>query len=84
MLIAGCGGDDSIYCVTYESRHTGCGGAGWSDWEPDHYEFNMDDYKEGWTPEDVRDKFTGTATNCGGGCCIEIEYLNAQLSDGGC
>jgi hypothetical protein len=82
-VITGCG-DGSIYCVTYETRHTGCGGVGWSDWETEHYEFNIDDYREDWTPERVRDKFTGSATECGGGCCIEVQYRNTSLSSGGC
>jgi hypothetical protein len=67
MVITGCA-DDSIHCVTYETRHTGCGGVGWSEW----------------TTEDVRDKFTGSKTECGGGCCIEVQYQNAQVSSGGC
>jgi hypothetical protein len=83
MVITGCA-DDSIHCVTYETRHTGCGGVGWSEWTTEHYEFNMDDYQDGWTPEDVRDKFTGSKTECGGGCCIEVQYQNAQVSSGGC
>ena len=83
MVITSCS-QGSTYCCTYESRHTGCGGVGWSQWETEYYEFDIDDYKEGWTPEQVCNKFTGSDTECGGGCCIEVQYRNNRLSSGGC
>ena len=73
-----------VYACNYESRYTGCGGVGWSDWETECYEFNIDDYLEDWTPERVCNKFTGTDTECGGGCCIEVQYQNTELSSGSC
>lgn len=73
-----------VYCCTYESRHTGCGGSGWTEWETSSEQFNIDDYKEGWSPEDVCDKYTGTWDECGGSCCISGEYRNNVLSSGAC
>jgi hypothetical protein len=85
VLIAGCGEDGGgIYCCTYESRHTACGGGDWTAWEAEFYQFNIDDYLEDWTPERVCNKFTGSDTECGGGCCIYVEYSNNNLSSGEC
>jgi hypothetical protein len=85
VLVAGCLDDKGgTYCCRYEERHTGCGGAGWSDWEKATFSFNIDDYKEGWTPERICDQYSGSDTSCGGGCCISIQYRNNQLSGGSC
>lgn len=83
IIISGCS-ENTSYSCTYESRHTGCGGKEWTIWVKDCVAFNMDDYKEGWTPEKVCEKYSGTDTNCGGGCCIEIEYRNNMISKGTC
>lgn len=89
VVIAGCigdegGGEAGYYCCRYETRSTGCGGKGWSDWEKASESFNINDYKEGWTPEKVCDKYTGSRDTCGGGCCITVQYRNNQLSVGSC
>jgi hypothetical protein len=85
LTFSACGEEDGgTYCCTYESRHTGCGGVGWSDWESESYEFNIDDYVEGWTPELVCDKFTGSDTECSATCCINTEYRSNTLADGTC
>jgi hypothetical protein len=89
VLISGCIGDGEIgdagyYCCRYETRHTGCGGKDWSDWETAYYSFNIDDYKEDWTPQRVCGKYTRSDTQCGGGCCIYVEYRNNRLSGGSC
>jgi len=76
--------ESGSYSCSYESRHTGCGGKEWSEWKAECYAFNMDDYKEGWTPEKVCGKYTGSDTNCEGGCCIDIEYMNNKLSRDRC
>jgi hypothetical protein len=83
-LIASCGEEDHIYCCSYESRHSACGGGNYTSWETTDYQFDIWDYKEGWTPEDVCNKFTGSDTECGGSCCIYVEYQNNQLSAGEC
>jgi len=83
LAVSGCG-ESGTYSCNYETRYTGCGGKGWNAWKAECYEFNLDDYKEGWTAEKVCHKFTGTATNCGGGCCIETEHRNNRLSKGTC
>jgi hypothetical protein len=72
------------YSCTYETRHTGCGGVTWTDWTKECYSFDIDDYKEDWTPERVCNKYTSSDTNCGGSCCIEIEYRNNVLPKGSC
>jgi hypothetical protein len=79
-----CGEESASYCCSYESRHTGCGGTGWTSWETTHYSFNLDDYQEGWSAERVCNKFSGADTNCGGGCCINIEYRSNHLGEGLC
>ncbi len=89
VAIAGCIGDEDgsgedTYCCRYEVRSTGCGGKGWSDWKAELQTFNINDYKEGWTPAKVCDKYTGSTTTCGGGCCIFVEYRNNRLSQGSC
>jgi len=85
VLLCGCGdGSGGIYCCTYESRHTGCGGTGWEAWVSQSYEFNIDDYLEGWTPQRVCDKFSGSDTACEASCCIDIQYRNTTLSSGSC
>ena len=83
----GCGDDEGgggIYCCSYESRHTGCGGTGWTDWEAKSDEFNIDDYLEGWTPERVCNKYTGSDTECSTTCCINVQHRNNQLASGAC
>jgi len=83
IMIYGCS-ESSSYSCNYESRHTGCGGKTWTSWEKGCYAFNIDDYKEGWTPEKVCGKFSGSDTECGGGCCIYTEYRDNEISRGGC
>ena len=83
LMIYGCS-ESSMYSCNYESRHSGCGGKGWSEWKSECYPFNMDDYKEGWTPEKVCQKYSGSDTKCGESCCDYIEYRNNKLSGGGC
>ena len=84
--VSGCGDDEGggIYCCSYESRHTGCGGTGWTDWESKSEQFNIDDYLEGWTPERVCNKYTGNDTECSDTCCINIQLRNNQLTSGPC
>ena len=86
MMISACGGGGGggIYCCTYDSRHSACGGGSWTDWETESFEFNIDDYVEGWTPEDVCGQYDGSDLECGGSCCIYVEYDNNELTDGGC
>jgi len=86
LLTAGCGGEEGggLYCCTYESRHSACGGGNWTAWEIQHYEFDLDDYVEGWTPEQVCAKFSGSDTECAGGCCIDTQDRNNVLSGGAC
>jgi len=85
-VTAGCGGDEGggLYCCTYESRHSACGGGNRTAWETLSYEFNIDDYVEGWTPEQVCAKFSGSDTECAGSCCIDTEQRNNILSGGSC
>lgn len=85
--LAGLGCGDStggVYCCTYDSRHSACGGGDYTAWETNYYEFNIDDYVEGWTPEQVCDKFSGTDTSCSATCCIYSEDRNNVLSSGSC
>lgn len=86
VVLSGCSesSESGSYSCTYESRHTGCGGVGWSEWKAECFAFNMDDYKEGWTPETVCGKYTGSNTNCEQSCCIDIEYRNNTLSTNAC
>ncbi len=85
QLMAGCGEDGGgIYCCSYESRSTACGGSGWKPWKATNYQFNIDDYKEGWSPTRVCDKFTGSDTECGGSCCINVQYRGNNLAEGAC
>ena len=81
----GCGEDEGgVYCCTYESRYSACGGGDYSAWETKYCEFNIDDYVEGWSPADVCDKFSGTDTSCSATCCIYSEDRNNVLSSGEC
>ena len=80
----GCGDEGGVYCCTYESRHSACGGGDYTPWETNYYEFNIDDYVEGWSPQDVCDKFNGTDTSCSATCCIYSEDRNNVLSSGEC
>ena len=79
-------GDDAggVYCCTYESRYSACGGGDYSDWEINYYEFNIDDYLEAWSPEKVCDKSSGTDTSCSATCCIYSEDRNNVLCSGSC
>ena len=82
-FIAGCE-EDTVYHCTYEVRSTGCGGKGWGPWKTECFQFDIEDYKEDWTPEKVCNQFKGSDTHCGGGCCIYVEYRNNRLSHGEC
>jgi hypothetical protein len=85
IVATSCGdGEGEVFCCRYEKRSTGCGGTGWKAWQSESHEFNLDDYKEGWDAQRVCDKFSGSDTECGGSCCINVEYRNTQLSSGGC
>ncbi len=85
VLIAGCGiSSGGMYSCSYESRHTGCGAKGWTDWEEKCENINMDNYREDWTPEKVCGKYSGSDTNCGESCCIYVEYRNTDISRGKC
>jgi hypothetical protein len=84
-VLSACGEEGGgIYCCTYESRHTACGGGDWTAWESEAYQFDIDDYLEDWTPERVCDKFAGSDTECSATCCINVEYQNNNLSGGEC
>ena len=76
--------DGEIYGCSYESRHSGCGGKDWTAWESECFEFNIEDYKEGWSPERICNQYTGSDTSCSSTCCIYTQYRNNQLSYGGC
>ncbi len=84
--LTGCGegSGGGTYCCQYETRSTGCGGTGWKEWESGTDEFDIVDYQEGWTPERVCNKYTGSGTECGGSCCINYQYRDNTLSDGLC
>jgi len=85
LLPLGCGDDEGgIYCCTYESRHSACGGGDYTEWETQYYEFNIDDYVEGWSTADVCDKFSGTDTTCSATCCVYSEDRNNVLTGGPC
>jgi hypothetical protein len=83
LVLFGCV-EEGYYTCTYEERHTGCGGKGWTDWKSECINIDMDDYKEGWTPQKVCGKYSGSDTNCGGSCCIYIQYQNNRVSPGEC
>ena len=60
LMVLGCGDDaGGVYCRTYESRHSACGGD-YTDGATEYYEFHIDDYFDGWSPTDVCNKFSGT------------------------
>lgn len=85
LMAWGCGDESGgVYCCTFESRHSACGGGDYTPWETNYYEFNIDDYVEGWSPNDVCDKFSGTDTNCSATCCVYSEDRNNVLSSGAC
>jgi len=85
LMMSSCGEDGGgVYCCTYESRHSACGGGDYTPWETNYYEFNINDYVEGWSPQDVCDKFSGTDTSCSATCCIYSEDRNNVLSSGAC
>ena len=85
LVVFGCGDDaDSVYCCTYESRHSACGGGDYTDWVTEYYEFNIEDYVDGWSPTDVCNKFSGTDTGCSATCCIYSEDRNNVLTSGAC
>jgi hypothetical protein len=85
-LTTGCpnGDEATLFHCTYEHRATECGGTNWSAWETECYEFDLEDYEEGWDADRVCDKFSGSDTACGGGCCIYVEYQNNVVAEGGC
>lgn len=85
-VASGCGGEDGggVYCCTYESRHSACGGGSWTAWETLHYEFDLDDYVEGWTAEQVCAKFSGSDTACSATCCVDTEQRSNVLEAGAC
>jgi len=76
--------EQGIYTCKYEERHSGCGGKTWTDWESKCLDIDMEDYKEGWTPEKVCSEYSGSDTNCGGSCCIYVQYRNNQVAPGSC
>jgi hypothetical protein len=85
VVLLGCGGEGStIYHCTYETRHSGCGGGDWTAWTSECYRFDLEDYQEGWTPQRVCDKFSGSDTACESSCCIYVEHRNTTLAEGGC
>jgi hypothetical protein len=84
LLTVGCGDEGGVYCCTFESRHSACGGGDYTPWEAEYYEFNIDDYQEGWSPDRVCNKFSGGDTTCSATCCVNSEDRNNVLSAGSC
>ena len=86
LLLASACGDEAggTYCCTFESRHSACGGGDYTTWETKYYEFDLDDYVEGWSPQRVCDKFSGNDTECSATCCIYTEARNNVVSGGSC
>jgi len=83
LMALACGDEASgVYCCTYESRHSACGGGDYTPWVTNQLTF--DDLAEGWTPEEKCDQFSGSDVECGGSCCIYTEDRNNVLSTGPC
>lgn len=72
------------YCCSYESRHTGCGGVDWTDWVAEAFSFDLEDYRDDWDADRVCNQFSGSDEECGGGCCIYVEYRDTTLQRGAC
>ncbi len=73
-----------VYCCRYRSESTHCNSGTHDAPEEQSFEFNLDDYVEGSTPESVCGNFSGSHTQCGGGCCINIYYTNLGVTPGSC
>lgn len=85
LLTSACGDESGgVYCCTFESRYSACGGGDYTTWEMEYYEFNLDDYVEGWDAQRVCDKFDGNDTACSATCCIYTEDRLMSVSAGGC
>ncbi|MBW2509108.1 MAG: hypothetical protein JRE81_10790 [Deltaproteobacteria bacterium] len=55
-----CGDEGGVHCCAYESRHSACGGGDYTPWETNYYEFNTDDYVEGWSTSEERNNVLST------------------------
>lgn len=75
---------DTLYSCSYEVRSTSCSGYGWSEWESRCFDFDLEEYLEGISAEDVCDTFSGSQTECASTCCIDFQYRDNQLSTQPC
>lgn len=46
LMALSCGEEGGVYCCTFESQHSACGGGDYTPWETKYYQFNIDDYDE--------------------------------------
>jgi hypothetical protein len=87
VLALSCGGGDGggQQACSYERRSSEtCNHYDWGSWEADCYSFNMDDYVEGVTAQEVCDNLTEGGTTCELDCCIDVQYQNVTVSGGSC
>jgi hypothetical protein len=95
VTMSACGGSGggeggTTYTCTWEERHTACNSGDYYAWTSECYHFDMEDYVEGYTPQQVCDNHTPASGGpyCSGvgtdfPCCIYKETRNAQLVQGG-
>lgn len=82
-LLAQCSSSDDndggCFSCLAESRRTGCGGAGFTEWE--ETSITIEEPRDGLNPEEFcKDTFpAGGETNCSATCCIEIQYRNIRV-----
>jgi hypothetical protein len=85
-LLVGCSEDESaveVACV-YETRHSGCNNGNYTSWETECIDFSSDTLIEGLSPSDACFNFARNDVECGGSCCISVEYRNVQANPGRC
>ncbi len=86
LALVGCGGSDGgsggVMSCTWESRHSACGGGGWTSWSTQCDEFQPSDYTI--SPQEHCANMASNDTSCAGSCCIYVEGRASALRNGGC
>lgn len=85
-FLVGCEDDESaveVACV-YETRHSGCNNGTYTSWETECVDFSSDTLIESLAPSQACFDFTRNDVECGGSCCISVEFRNVQANPGRC
>ena len=74
----------SVFHCTYEERMTSCNSTSFGPWESECRTVDFE-LRDGLTPEGFcQEAYSGSDTECAGGCCMDFEFRNTEAHSGAC